>query len=168
LQLYKGQLEGRRRQIEEGVARHLAQLDTADRQEPTEVLAAKAERIREKIARLGDEMKRLDELEAQMLSSPDQQISLTDPDARSMSCGGRGTAVVGYNVQVAVDTDHHLIVTHEVTNAGTDRPNSVVWPRKAKPFLHGLGRFLPVREGLRCDRLTRTTVSGAVCQRTDC
>jgi transposase len=117
----KAKLAGRRQQIDESVARYLAQLDTADRQEPTEVLAAKTDRIKEKIARLEEEMKRLDGLEAQMLASPDQQISLTDPDARSMSSSGRGTAVVGYNVQVAVDTEHHLIVTHEVTNVGNDR-----------------------------------------------
>jgi len=56
-----------------------------------------------------------------MLATPDQQISLTDPDARSMATSGRGSGVVGYNVQVAVDTEHHLIVMHEVTNVGTDR-----------------------------------------------
>ena len=66
-------------------------------------------------------MRRLEVLKAQMLASPDQQISLTDPDARSMATSGRGSGVVGYNVQVAVDTEHHLIVTHEVTNAGSDR-----------------------------------------------
>jgi hypothetical protein len=56
-----------------------------------------------------------------MLAAPDQQISLTDPDSRSMATSGRGSGVVGYNVQVAVDTQHHLIVTHDVTNVGTDR-----------------------------------------------
>jgi len=117
----KAKLERRRQQVEESVARYLSQLDTADRQEPDAALAAKADRLKEKIARLEEEMKRLDALEAQMLSSPDQQVSLTDPDARSMSSSGRGTGVVGYNVQVAVDTDHHLIVTHKVTNVGTDR-----------------------------------------------
>jgi hypothetical protein len=66
-------------------------------------------------------MQRLHALEARMLATPDQQISLTDPDARSMATSGRGSGVVGYNVQVAVDTEHHLIVTHEVTNVGTDR-----------------------------------------------
>ena len=60
-----------------------------------------------------------------MLATPDQQISLTDPDARSMATSGRGSGVVGYNVQVAVETKHHLIVTHEVTNVGTDRSQLV-------------------------------------------
>ena len=66
-------------------------------------------------------MKRLNALEAEMMASEDQQISLTDPDARSMATSGRDTGVVGYNVQSAVDTKHHLIVAHEVTNVGTDR-----------------------------------------------
>jgi hypothetical protein len=60
-------------------------------------------------------------LEKEMLASPDQQISLTDPDSRSMATSGRGSGIVGYNVQIAVDTEHHLIVTHEVTNTGSDR-----------------------------------------------
>jgi transposase len=131
----KAKLERRRQQIEESVARYLSQLDTADRQDPTDIMAAKSERLKEKIARLEEEMKRLDRLEAQMLSSPDQQVSLTDPDARSMSSSGRGTGVVGYNVQVAVDTDHHLIVTHEVTNVGTDRAQLSGMAIKAKDVL---------------------------------
>jgi len=131
----KAKLERRRQQIEESVARYLSQLDTADRQDPTDIMAAKSERLKEKIARLEEEMKRLEGLEAQMLSSPDQQVSLTDPDARSMSSSGRGTGVVGYNVQVAVDTDHHLIVTHEVTNVGTDRAQLSGMAIKAKEVL---------------------------------
>ena len=66
-------------------------------------------------------MRRLEILKVQMLATPDQQISLTDPDARSMATSGRGSGVVGYNVQIAVETAHHLIVTHEVTNEGSDR-----------------------------------------------
>jgi transposase len=131
----KAKLERRRQQIEESVARYLAQLDTADRQEPTDVLVAKTDRLKEKITRLEQEMERLDGLEAQMLASPDRQISLTDPDARSMSSSGRGTGVVGYNVQTAVDTEHHLIVTHEVTNIGTDRAQLSGMAKKAKAVL---------------------------------
>src|SRR5918994_588272 len=117
----RAKVERRRAQIEESVGRYLQQLDTADRHEPTEALAARTTRLKEKIARLEQEMQRLAELEAQMLASPDQQISLTDPDARSMATSGRGSGVVGYNVQVAVETEHHLIVTHEVTTSGSDR-----------------------------------------------
>jgi hypothetical protein len=93
--------------LEESVAR-LAQLDTADLQEPSEALAAKTAHLKEKLAELASEMHKLKAYEKQMLASPDQQISLTDPDCRSMATSGRGSGVVGYNVQVAVDTEHHL------------------------------------------------------------
>src|SRR5215510_5557426 len=75
----RAKVERRRAQLEESVARYLSQLDTADRQEPTEALAAKATRLKEKLAKLKEEMTRLKSLEAQMLASPDQQVSLTDP-----------------------------------------------------------------------------------------
>jgi len=117
----RAKVERRRAQLEESVARYLSQLDTADRHEPTEALAAKTAHLKEKLAKIKDEMERLKGLEEQMLATPDQQISFTDPDSRSMATSGRGSGVVGYNVQVAVDTEHHLIVTHEVTNTGSDR-----------------------------------------------
>ena len=103
-------MQRRMAQIEDSVARYLHQLDTADRQEPSEALAAKTERLKEKIGRLKQEMARLEGLKAQMLATPDKQISLTDPDARSMATSGRGSGVVGYNVQASVEIDHHLIV----------------------------------------------------------
>jgi macrodomain Ter protein organizer (MatP/YcbG family) len=103
------------------VARYLAQLDTADLQEPSEELAVKTAHLEEKLVKLESEIQRLAAMEKLMLASPDQQISLTDPDSRSMATSGRGSGVVGYNVQVAVDTKHHLIVTYEVTNEGSDR-----------------------------------------------
>jgi transposase len=117
----RAKMERRLAQIEESVARYLHQLDSADRQEPSLARTTKTTRLTEKIARLKEEMQRLHALEARMIATPDQQISLTDPDSRSMATSGRGSGVVGYNVQVAVDTKHHLIVTHEVTNVGTDR-----------------------------------------------
>lgn len=119
--LTRVKVERRRAQLEESVVRYLSQLDTADRQEPSEALAAKTTRLKEKLAKLDEEMRRLKGLETRMLAAPDQQISLTDPDSRSMATSGRGSGVVGYNVQIAVDTEHHLIVTHEVTNVGSDR-----------------------------------------------
>src|SRR6202022_2862506 len=131
----RAKMERRRAQIEESVARYLQQLDTADRQEPSEALATKTARLKEKIAKLGDEMRRLAGIEARMLESPDQQISLTDPDARSMATSGRGSGVVGYNVQVAVETEHHLIVAHEVTNVGNDRSQLAHIAKEAKATL---------------------------------
>jgi transposase len=125
----------RRAQLEESVARYLAQLDTADRQEPSEELAAKTAHLKEKLVKLGSEMQRLAAIEKLMLASPDQQISLTDPDSRSMATSGRGSGVVGYNVQVAVDTEHHLIVAHEVTNTGSDRAQLANIASQAKEVL---------------------------------
>jgi transposase len=131
----KAKVERRRAQLEESVARYLSQLETADRQAPTEALAAKAEHLKEKLARLDTEMKRLAAYEKLMLASPDQQISLTDPDSRSMATSGRGSGVVGYNVQVAVETDNHLIVTHEVTTSGSDRSQLARVGKSAKAVL---------------------------------
>jgi transposase len=131
----RGKVERRRAQLEESVARYLAQLDTADRQEPSEELAAKTAHLREKLVKLGGEMQRLAAMEKSMLASPDQQISLTDPDSRSMATSGRGSGVVGYNVQVAVDTDHHLIIAHEVTNTGSDRAQLANIASRAKDVL---------------------------------
>jgi hypothetical protein len=70
-----------------------------------------------------------------MLASPDQQISLTDPDSRSMATSGRGSGVVGYNVRVAVETEHPLIVAHEVTNSGSDRAQLANTAKRAKAVL---------------------------------
>jgi len=108
-------MKRRMAQIEESVARYLHQLDSADRQEPSEALAMRTTRIKEKIERLGQEMERLKALDEARQASADQQISLTDPDARSMATSGRGSGVVGYNAQASVDTECHVIVTHEVT-----------------------------------------------------
>jgi transposase len=131
----RNKLDRRRKQLEESVARYLSQLDTADRQEPSEALSSKTAHLKEKIARIGEQIKKLDVIEKQMLTSPDQQISLTDPDARSMATSGRGSGMVGYNVQIAVDTEHHIIVAHEVTNEGHDRAQLANMSRKAREAL---------------------------------
>lgn len=116
----KGKLKRRVEQVEESIARYLQSLDAADLQEG-EVAQAKAARLKDKIAAMKQQLARLQNLQADVLAAPDQQISLTDPDARAMATSMRGSGVVGYNVQAAVDTEHHLIVTHEVTNVVLDR-----------------------------------------------
>jgi transposase len=131
----RAKMDRRLAQIEESVARYLRQLDSADRQEPSEARTTKTARLKEKIAKLKEEMQRLRGLKAQMLARPDQQISLTDPDSRSMATSGRGSGVVGYNVQVAVDTEHHLIVTHDVTNVGSDRAQLAGMAKATKAIL---------------------------------
>src|SRR5215203_3789791 len=131
----RAKMDRRMVQIEESVARYLQQLDTADRQQPSEALKAKTSHLTEKIEKLKEEMQRLHALKVRMLAMSDHQISLTDPDSRSMATSGRGSGVVGYNVQVAVDTEHHLIITHEVTNTGSDRSQLAKVASQAKTVL---------------------------------
>src|SRR5271167_4033273 len=131
----RAKMERRMAQIEASVSRYLQQLDTADQQEPSEVLKTKTSRLKEKIEKLKEQMQRLEIIKLDMLATPDQQISLTDPDARSMATSGRGSGVVGYNVQVAVEAEHHLIVTHEVTNEGSDRSQLSAMAKQAKAIL---------------------------------
>ena len=116
----RASIKRRMEQVEASIERYMAALETADRHEG-ELAQAKAVRLKEKIASLREQMKDFKALEIQVHAEPDQQISLTDPDARAMATTGKGTGMVGYNVQTAVDTKHHLIVAHEVTNVGNDR-----------------------------------------------
>jgi transposase len=111
---------GRMEQVEASIARYLRALDRADREE-SDIAEAKSVRLKEKIAGLRQQMQALKVMEQRVQDAPDQQVSLTDPDARSMATSGKGTATVGYNVQIAVDAEHHLIVAHEVINQGYDR-----------------------------------------------
>jgi transposase len=113
-------LRARMEQVETSIERYLAALETADRQEG-ELAEAKAGRLKQKIAALRERMAELQAMEGVIEAAPDRQVSLTDPDARAMATSGKGTGIVGYNVQAAVDTKHHLIVAHEVTNVGHDR-----------------------------------------------
>ena len=131
----RGKMKRRMKEAEKSVERYLQQLDSADRQEPSVARTTKTARLGDKISMLRDEMKRLEAVEAEMLATPDKQISLTDPDARSMATSGRGSGVVGYNVQAAVDTTHHLIVAHEVINEGNDRAQLAAMSKQAKAAL---------------------------------
>jgi transposase len=114
----KEKMQRRMKEIETSINQYLTALDTADRQEP-EVAQLRTVRLQDKIAALKKQMQALKEIEVQLKNAPDGQISLTDPDSRSMKT--RGTGMVGYNVQTAVDAKHHIIVEHEVTNVGSDR-----------------------------------------------
>jgi hypothetical protein len=116
----EAKMKRRLERIDESIARYLSQLDTADRHGDA-VPEAKVARLKGKIEKLKEEIVRLNAINTQMVESEDKQISLTDPDARSMATSGKDTGIVGYNVQIAVDTQHHLIVAHEVTNVGSDR-----------------------------------------------
>ena len=124
----KAKMKRRLERIEESIERYMAQLETADRRGDA-VPKAQIVRLKDKIVKLREEIARLDAIDAEMMKSEGKQISLTDPDARSMATSGKDTGIVGYkdtgivgyNVQAAVDTRNHLIVAHEVTNVGTDR-----------------------------------------------
>ncbi|MCH9671089.1 MAG: IS1182 family transposase [Gammaproteobacteria bacterium] len=116
--------------VEASIERYMDQLAKADHEEAT---SGKTQRLEDKIASMKKEMSRLKKLEVRMLNAPDQQLSLTDRDARSMKA--RGSGMVGYNVQTAVDTTHHLIVAHEVTNVGIDRRQLASMARQAKAIL---------------------------------
>ena len=122
-------LKRRMEEIESSINRYLTDLDTADRQEPA-VAQARTERLQDKITALKAQMQALKQIETRLNEAPDKQISLTDPDARSMKT--RGTGVVGYNVQTAVDAKNHLIVAHEVTNDGVDRDKLSTMAVKAR------------------------------------
>jgi transposase len=124
-------LKKRMEQLEESIGRYLAELDRADRQ-PTAITEGKVSRLQDKVAAVKAQMQRLQQIGQQLQAAPDGQVSLTDPDARSMATSGRGTGMVGYNVQTAVDTQHHLIVAHEVTNLGHDRTQLSAMAQRAR------------------------------------
>jgi len=116
----RASIKRRMEQVEASISRYMAALETADRQEG-ELAQAKSVRLKEKLASLREQMRDFQAMEVHVHAAPDQQVSLTDPDARAMATSGKGTGMVGYNVQTAIDTKHHLIVAHEVTNVGHDR-----------------------------------------------
>jgi transposase len=126
-----GKIRARMAQIEESIDRYLAAMDTADRTQ-SDVAEAKSVRLKDKIAKLRQQMQDLKAMEQRLREAPDGQVSLTDPDARSMATSGRGTGIVGYNVQTAVDDKHHLIVAHEVTNVGNDRSALATMAKQAR------------------------------------
>jgi transposase len=127
-------LQARIEQLEDSIKRYLVELDRADR-DATAVLPGRVAHLKEKVAKVKEQMRALEAIGEQMKTSKDGQISLTDPDARSMATSGRGTGIVGYNVQTAVEAKHHLIVAHEVTNVGSDRAHLVKMAEAAREAL---------------------------------
>jgi transposase len=125
----KGKVDLRMREIESSINQYLKDLETADRQEP-EIKQHRTERLQEKITKLKVQMKQLSAIKEQLNDASDHQISKTDPDARSMR--SRGSGVVGYNVQTAVDSKNHLIVAHEVSNEANDRDQLFNMASKAR------------------------------------
>ena len=125
----EAKLKRRMAEIEANIGRYLTELDTADRHEPA-TAQSKIFRLNDKIAAMKSQMATLKEIEAKLIETGETQISLTDPDARSMM--SRGSGIVGYNVQTAVDAKHHLIVEHEVTNNGSDRDQLSGMAKKAR------------------------------------
>ena len=125
----EAKMKARQTRVEKSIARYLAELDEADRAQPS-VPEAKVTGLQDKLTKLKEEMARLKALEERMLNEPDKQLSLSDPDSRSMKT--RGTGIVGYNVQAAVEPEHHLIVAHEVTNVGSDRAQLAAMAERAR------------------------------------
>jgi len=123
----------RLKRTQANIDRYLAKLDAVDQEEP-EIREVTAEELQQKIASMEAKMEELKGYEAEVEAHPDKQVSVTDPDARSMMKAGGGSTV-GYNVQTAVDSKHHLIATHEVTNAPTDRSQLSSMAGQAKTAL---------------------------------
>jgi len=126
-----GAIRLRMEQLDASITRYLGMLDTADRQED-EVAEMRISRLSERLKVLRRQMRELQTMEREVADAPDHQVSLTDPDARAMATNGRGTGIVGYNVQAAVDAKHHLIVAHDVTNVGHDRSQLANMARQSK------------------------------------
>lgn len=132
----KGKIKRRLEQIDESIARYLGQIESNDRSDADDS-DYKTVQLQDKISKLQQEVSRLNALEQDLLKKKDQQISLSDPDARSMATSGRGSGIVGYNTQSVVDCKHHLIVAHEVTNIGNDRSALHDMSQKAKAIIGG-------------------------------
>jgi transposase len=120
--------------IDKKIDSYLDELDENDAQEPEERKLT-AQELKEKIKVLRERMKKYKGFQNQLDESGEKQISLTDPDSRSMPLAGGPRTQVGYNVQVSVDQMHKLIVDHEVTNKVTDRSLLSRMAKRAKEAL---------------------------------
>ena len=154
-------LEARMQQLGDSVQRYLTELDRADR-DASLVPEARVEHLKEMLATEKAQMQKLRHIEQQLNAAPDRQISLTDEDARSMATSGRGTGVVGYNVQTVVDIQHHLIVSHEVVNVGHDRTQLADMAERAKEAVGQEITVLADRGYFKGEEILRCTESGIV------
>jgi len=130
-----GKIKLRISHLEDSAARYLEEMARTDRKEQSEIQSTKIERLKEKLTRVRQEVQRLEAIAKKLQNTPDGQISVTDPDALSMATRGKGTGLVGYNVQTAVDTQTHMIVAHQVTNVGNDRAQLAPMAQAAKAIL---------------------------------
>jgi transposase len=128
-------MKRRMQRLEAHINRYLRKLDAVDLEEP-EIRELTSQELQRKIASMEKRMDELNRIKAEVEAHPDKQISLTDPDSRSMAKAGGGS-LVGYNVQVAVDSKHHLIAAHEVTNVTSDRSQLSSMAEQAKEALDG-------------------------------
>jgi BMFP domain-containing protein YqiC len=126
----KKSVKRRLEKTQANIDRYLAKLDAVDNEEP-EIREVTATALKQKIASMEAKMEALRRYEVEVEAHPDNQVSLTDPDARSMMKAGGGSTV-SYNVQTAVDSQHHLIAAHEVTNAPSDRSQLCSMAEKAQ------------------------------------
>ena len=129
-----GAIRLRMEQVDASIARYLGMLDTADRQED-QVAGMRVNRLSDRLEALRRRMRELQAMERAVADAPNHQVSLTDPDARAMATNGKGTGMVGYNVQAVVDAKHHLIIAHEVTNVGHDRSQLANMARQAREVI---------------------------------
>ncbi len=131
----KGKIASRIAHLEASIDRYLKEMVRIDRQEEGEARAEKIANLAQRSDRIRQEIQRLQDMDQALKEAPDSQISLTDPDARSMATSARGSGFVGYNAQAATDTETHLIVTHDVINDGHDREQLSPMAKEAKAVL---------------------------------
>ena len=125
-------------EIDEAISRYLGELDRVDEVlEKTGMVMpeARISRVNKKLTHFKKEADNLRTIERRMDATGETQVSLTDPDCRAMATTSKQPRVVGYNVQSVVETKHHLIVAHEVTNHGYDRDALSMMARAAKDVM---------------------------------
>jgi transposase len=128
----QAKIKRRIQEAEASIAQYLKDLEAADLRSPAQSTPHQV-RLAERIELFKAQMAQLQAVEEKVQAAPDKQLSMSDPDARSMQ--HRGSGIVGYNVQAAVDTKNHLIVAHELTNVGHDRSSLAAIANQAKEAL---------------------------------